>query len=106
MPHDKEMSEQEEQIRSDAISTFNTDQGARYLRLLMNRNFIFDSTASEDPGEMNRNEGRRQAILQILGDIQVLSVDASELLGLRDQSITDYVNPGDATQDDDPLKDT
>lgn len=103
-PDPNDIPELEKQIRSDYCATFSTEQGARTLRHLMNRNFFFAPTAAVDHDQMQRNEGRREAILEILGLCQVLSQGAAEMLAMRDESITDY-QVGSATEAADLLDD-
>lgn len=75
----------QKQLKSDYRKVFNSDTGKRVLRDLMQRSFIFGTTAD---GDIRMNEGRRAIVLHIL---QMLEISPDAYRKLYGESIDDYL---------------
>lgn len=75
----------QKQLKQDYRATFNTDAGKRVLKDLMQRSFMFGTTAD---GDIRVNEGRRSMVLGIL---QMLEISPEHYRKLYGQSIDEYL---------------
>lgn len=77
--------EKSKQLKQDYRMVFGTDEGKRVLNDLLKQNYVLGTTAN---GDLQINEGRRIAVLQIL---QMLEVSPEQYRKLYGESVDDYL---------------
>lgn len=75
----------QKQLKNDYKAVFDTDAGARVLNDLMQRSFVFGTTAE---GDIRLNEGRRAIVLHILQQLEISPHQYRKLYG---ESVDEYL---------------
>lgn len=79
----KEKNKEQIALIQNYIKVFETDEGRKVLKDLMNHSYLLQPTAAANEMLSNRNEGKRELMLHILHN---LSYDVQSLLDLIDES--------------------
>lgn len=79
----KEKTKEQIALIQDYIKVFETDEGRKVLKDLMDQSYLLKPTAAPTEMLASRNEGKRELMLHILHN---LSFDVQSLLDLIDES--------------------